>query len=132
VSEEQNVRSVIEGIADTFSKLDVDRWLSHFNPEHTFVHHDSVFVAKSLEDTKHAFAPLVSELKERGFRRSALDLCTVTLIGPKLAIAATQWRRLGENDELLETLGIMYTLLKTASGWKVVVATLHDADVASS
>ena len=42
MSREQAVRAVIEGIAESFSKLDVDRWLSFFNPQHTFVLHDSV------------------------------------------------------------------------------------------
>ena len=129
MSEEQHVRAVIEGIGETFSELDVDAWLSHFNPEHTFVYHGTVFVAKSLADTKNAFASEVRRLKEIGFRHSALDLCNVRLIEPKLAIASTRWRRLGKDDEVLEKLGITYTLLKTPSGWKVVVVIAHDEGV---
>ena len=116
----------MEGVADAFSRLDVDRWLSYFNPQHTFVHHDSVFVAQSLDETKAAFAPMISELRESGFRRSALDLCNVRLLGPKMAITATTWRRLGENDTLLEKFGATYTLLDTDAGWKIVVAAVHD------
>lgn len=116
----------MEGVADAFSRLDVDRWLSYFNPQHTFVHHDSVFVAQSLDETKAAFAPMISELRESGFRRSALDLCNVRLLGPKMAITATIWRRLGENDTLLEKFGATYTLLDTEAGWKIVVAAVHD------
>ena len=126
MSNEQAVRAVIEGVADAFSRLDVDRWLSYFNPQHTFVHHDSVFVAQSLEETKAAFSPMIRELRESGFRRSALDLCNVRLLGPKMAITATIWRRLGENDTLLEKFGATYTLLDTAAGWKIVVAAVHD------
>jgi NTF2-like protein (DUF6841) len=129
MSKERDVRAVIEGIGEAFSKLDVDRWLGYFNPEHTFVHHDSVFVAKSIEDTKNAFAPMISGLRESGFRRSALDLCNIKFLGPKMAIAATMWRRLGENDKLLEKFGATYTLLETPAGWKVVVAMVHDEDV---
>lgn len=44
-------------------------------------------------------------------------------------MASTVWRRLGENDKLLETFGATYTLLETSAGWKVVMATLHDEDV---
>lgn len=128
MSREQDVRAVIEGIADSFSQLDVDRWLSFFNPQHTFVHHDSVFVAQSLEDTKAAFAQMIKELRTSGFKRSALDLCNIKFLGPKLAVAATLWRRLGENDKLLEKFGATYTLLETPKGWKVVVATVHDKD----
>ncbi len=62
MSREQDVRDVIDGIAESFSRLDVERWLSFFNPQHSFVHHDSVFVARSLEDTKNAFAPMIKEL----------------------------------------------------------------------
>jgi len=126
MSDEQDVRAVIEGIGSTFSRLDVDAWLSHFNPEHTFVYRGTVLVAKSLEDTKTAFVPEIRRLREAGFRHSALDLCNVRLLEPKLAIAATRWRRLGGNDELLETLGITYTLIKASSGWKVVVVVAHD------
>lgn len=129
MSMEQDVRTVIEGIAESFSRLDVDRWLSFFHPQHTFVHHDSVFVAKSLEETKQAFAPMIAGLRASGFRRSALDRCTITRLGPRLALAATLWRRLGEGDTLLEEFGASYTLLDTGDGWKVVVATVHDPDV---
>ena len=129
MSREQDVRVVIEGIAESFSELDVNRWLSFFNPQHTFVHHDSVFVAQSLEDTKNAFGPMIDDLKANGFRRSALDLCKIKFLGPKLAVAATVWRRLGEDDKLLEKFGATYTLLETPAGWKVVVATVHDDDV---
>ena len=129
MSREQDVRAVIEGIAESFSKLDVVRWLSFFNPQHTFVLHDSVFVAHSLEDSQNAFGPMIEDLKAIGFRRSALDLCNIRFLGPKLAVASTVWRRLGENDRLLETFGATYTLLETSAGWKVVMATLHDEDV---
>ena len=88
MSAEQDVRTVIESLGEAFSELDVDGWLSHFNPQHTFVHDDTVFVAQSLEDTKKAFAPMISGLRESGFRRSALDLCNVKLLGPKMALAA--------------------------------------------
>ena len=93
------------------------------------MYHGTVFVAMSLADTKSAFAPEIRRLKEIGFRHSALDLCNVKLVEPKVAIAATRWRRLGEGDKLLGTLGITYTLLKTSTGWKVVVVTAHDAGV---
>ena len=129
MAREQDVRSVIEGIADAFSQLDIDRWLSFFNPQHTFVHHDSVFVAHSLDETKNAFAPMISNLREAGFRRSNLDLCNIKFLGPKMAVASTLWTRLGDNDEVLEKFGATYTLLDTAAGWKVVVATVHDDDV---
>ncbi len=129
MSREQDVREVIDGIADSFSELDVERWLSFFNPQHTFVHHDSVFVAQSLEDTKSAFAPMIEELRANGFKRSALDLCNIKFLGPKLAVAATLWRRLAENDKLLDEFGATYTLLETPAGWKIVVATVHDEDV---
>ena len=129
MSDKNEVRAVIEGIAAAFSRLDVNRWLSYFHPEHVFIHHGSVHVAKSIDDTKSAFAPMIDGLKASGFRRSALDICNIRILGPKMAIAATVWRRLGENDKVLETFGATYTLLETPGGWKVVVAAVHDADV---
>jgi hypothetical protein len=129
MAREQDVRSVIEGLADSFSQLDIDRWLSFFNPQHTFVHHDFVFVAHSLDETKNASAPMISDLREAGFRRSNLDLCNIKFLGPKMAVASTVWTRLGDKDEVLEKFGATYTLLDTAAGWKVVVTAVHDDDV---
>jgi hypothetical protein len=129
MAREQDVRSVIEGIGDAFSQLDIDRWLSFFNPQHTFVHHDSVSVANSLDETKNAFAPVINSLREAGFRRTNLDLCNIKFLGPKMAVASTLWTRLGDKDEVLEKFGSTYTLLDTAVGWKVVVAAGHDYDV---
>lgn len=126
MSNEQDVRAVMEGVAEAFSRLDVDRWLGYFNPQHTFVHHDMVFVAQSLADTKAAFAPMIDELRSSGFKQSALDLCNIRILGPKMAMTATLWRRLGEGDELLEKFGATYTLLLTDAGWKIVVAAVHD------
>ncbi|MEQ8496134.1 MAG: nuclear transport factor 2 family protein [Gammaproteobacteria bacterium] len=129
MAKEQDVQAVMEGVAEAFSRLDVDRWLSYFNPQHTFVHHDSVFVAHSLDETKAAFAPMIAELKESGFRRSALDRCSIKFPGAKMAVAATLWRRLGEDDKLLEAFGATYTLLDTPAGWKIVVAAVHDNEL---
>ena len=129
MAREQDVRSVIEGLGEAFSQLDMDRWLSFFNPQHTFIHHDFVFVARSLDETKNALAPMIESLREVGFRRSNLDLCKIKSLGPKIAVASTLWTRLGNNDEVLEKFGATYTLLDTAAGWKVVVATAHDDDV---
>ena len=126
MSDQQDVRGVIEGIADAFSALDVDRWLSYFNPQHTFLHGETVFLAESLDDTKEAFAPMIENLREAGFRKSVLDLCNIKMLGPEMSITTTLWRRLGENDTLLESFGATYTLLKTSAGWKVVVAAVHD------
>ena len=99
------------------------------NPQNTFVHHDLVFVAHSLDETKNALAPMIESLREAGFRRSNLDLCNIKLLGPKIAVASTLWTRLGNNDEVLEKFGATYTLLDTAAGWKIVVVTAHDDDV---
>lgn len=129
MASEEDVRSVIEGISDSFSQLDIDRWLSFFNPQHTFVHDDSVFVAGSRDDTKKAFAPMISRLRDAGFRRTNLDMCNIRFLGPNMAVASTLWRRLGENDTVLEKFGSTYTLLNTAEGWKVVVAAGHGYDV---
>ncbi|MCD4726189.1 MAG: nuclear transport factor 2 family protein [Pirellulales bacterium] len=129
MAREQDVRSVIEGIGDAFSQLDIDRWLSFFNPQHTFVHDDFVFVAHSLDETKNAFDPMINSLREAGFRRSDLDLCNIKFLGPKMAVASTLWTRFGDNDEVLEKFGSTYTLLDTSEGWKVVVAAGHDYDV---
>lgn len=129
MAREQDVRSVIEGISDSFSQLDIDRWLSFFNPQHTFVHDDSVFVAHSLDETKQAFAPMISRLRDAGFRRTHLDMCNIKFLGPNMAVASTLWTRLGENDKVLEKFGSTYTLLDTDAGWKVVVAAGHGYDV---
>ena len=129
MAREQDVRSVIEGLGEAFSQLDIDRWLSYFNPQHTFVHHDVVFVSHSLDETKSAFAPMINSLREAGFRKSQLDLCHITFLGPNMALASTLWTRLGDNDKVLEKFGSTYTLLDTAAGWKVVVTAGHDYDV---
>ena len=126
MSDQQDVRTVIECIAEAFSELDVDRWLSYFNHQHTFLHGETVFLAQSLNDTKEAFAPMIESLREAGFKRSVLDLCNIKILGSEMSIATTLWRRLGENDTLIEDFGATYTLLKTSAGWKVVVAAVHD------
>ena len=130
MSDAHDVRVVIEGIGKTFSERDVDRWLSYFHPDHTVVYHSTVLVAKSLGDTKSAFAAEIRRLKESGLWHSALDLCNVELIEPQLALASTRWRRWGANNKLLEKLGATYSFITKPSGWNVVTA--HDEGVVLS
>jgi hypothetical protein len=94
-----------------------------------FVLPHTVLVAQSHEEAKNKFMPAFNSLKEKGFSGSLLDRCNIKIIEENLAVADTHWTRLGRNNEILEQLGIMYTLQKTKAGWKVVVVTAHDKDL---
>jgi ketosteroid isomerase-like protein len=52
----------------------------------------------------------------------------VKQMGEDIALLSVSRVRYRTDDQELERLGATYTFRKTADGWKIVVATMHDPD----
>ncbi len=128
MSEEECILEIMEGLQESFSNMDLDRWLSYFNSEHAFVLHNSVLISDNRDSTKSTFSPMMKALKEAGFVRSLLDMCNIKMLGNEQAVVSAKWRRLDGDDNLINTLSDTYTFIRAGSGWKIAVVVIHDSD----
>ena len=91
--EEDEVRAVIENIAECFSRLDLAGWLDNFHAPRMLVLPDATISPVDVADAERLLSPLVESLRARGFTGSSLDSCSVQLLTPFTAIASATFTR---------------------------------------
>ena len=126
--EEDEIRGIIENMADSFSQLDLTGWLANFHQPRMIVLPDAAFSPVDVADAERLFIPMAESLRARGFTRSSLDACGVRLLTPLTAIASATFTRFAD-DEILEELGATYILQKRDGRWGVLLVTVHGPDI---
>ena len=74
------------------------------------------------------FAPVIEDLRARGYGRSELSLHQVKLLSATAALANGVARRYKIDGQELESIGVTYLLHRSDTGWKIAVVVLHDRD----
>jgi hypothetical protein len=72
------------------------------------------------------FTHVMAGLKARGYARSELTDLHVQQMSEHIAFLSVSRVRYKTDGQELERLGETYTFCKTADGWKIVAATMHD------
>jgi ketosteroid isomerase-like protein len=74
------------------------------------------------------FIGLIEGLKARSYGRSELTDLHVKQMSDHIAFVSVSRVRYRTDGQELERLGETYTFRKTADGWKIVAAAMHDPD----
>ncbi len=93
MTDEQQIRTVLDDIAAAFPRLDIDGWFRSFHRPCLFVLAGAAVAASSVEDCQPLVGPLVDSLRARGYAGTRLDLCRIQLLSDKTALASTAWER---------------------------------------
>lgn len=123
MSDEAEIRIVLENVAETFGALDVPGWLSNF-------HNPSMIGPMCVDPTnaKERFTPLIESMRARGLTRSQLDSSSIQVLTATSAIASATFTRYAD-EAVLERLGATYVFQKRDGRWSVLLVTPHSPDV---
>lgn len=122
-----SMQSALEAVREyyqAFSLLDLNAIALHFAKPCMSIGSQGVFLAQTRADLSTAFAPLLENLRAKGYKRSEFvepqvaDLTeTATLVrGVAVRFAATQTE--------LERIPISYLMHRVGAGWKIAVMVL--------
>ena len=128
MSDEDQVRAVLEKIAESFSNLDFGAWLENFHAQPMILTPDSCMRPTDAADAETLMSPTAELMRARGFTRTSLDTCTVKLLSPTSALASAVFTRFA-GEEVLERLGATYVLQKREGGWGVLLVAPHGPDL---
>jgi hypothetical protein len=124
LSEEDEIRAVLENIATSFLRLDIAAWLENFHSPRMILTPGACGTPVAAADAEVLLSPVVASLQERGFNRTSIDSCGVKLLTPDTAIASAVFSRYAD-EEVLESLGGTYFLQKGNGRWGVILVAAH-------
>lgn len=129
-SKETVVRAYKEYFA-AFQTLDPRAVVPYYHVPCLSISAAGVSVMNTPGDVEASFARMMERLKKLGYGRSEFSDIRATMLSEDLAQLSIRGARFKSDGELLEPLGVTYTLRKTHAGWKVVVLMQHNPDVLS-
>ncbi|PZV11642.1 MAG: hypothetical protein DCF22_14090 [Leptolyngbya sp.] len=74
------------------------------------------------------FAIAVLKLRSQSYSHSCFTQLSVQYLSDDLTLISGQATRFRKDDTVLKQFGFLYTMRKTARGWKIIVGTIHDLD----
>jgi hypothetical protein len=105
-----------------FNREDMDAFTESFAYPYAWVtgrHGLSQCATES--DHQRSFGRIMTDLKERGWARSAVDAIKTWALAEDLAMILADVTRHKGDDSILERVRACYTLKRDAKGWKIVV-----------
>jgi hypothetical protein len=128
LSEEDQIRAVLENIAESFSNLDFRSWLENFHAQPMVLTHDACMRPEDAADAETLMNPVAESMRARGFTRTRIDTCTVKLLSPTSSLASVAFTRLA-GEKVLERIGATYVLQKREGDWGVLLVASHDPEL---
>jgi hypothetical protein len=77
------------------------------------------------------FAALCESYRQVGFERTDFDLKAAHQLGPQFAWADVQWTIWRADGTVLQRFGTAYQLILTPTGWRVLLCTAYQEDLAA-
>ena len=128
MTNEAVVTQVLADYYSAFSTLDVQAILPYFHQPVLLIGPPGVLAAPTSAVLSSIFAPVIEDIRARGYGRSELSLQQVKLLSATAALASGVARRYKADGQELERVGVTYLLHKADPGWKIAVVVLHDTD----
>lgn len=125
MEQEAAVAQVLADYYRAFSTLEITAILGYFNEPFLFIGPAGVFSLPTTDAMVGAFAPVMEELRGRGYSRSELEIGDLSLLGPASALVTGVALRYRQDGGELERVGITYVLHRTGDEWKIAVIVFH-------
>ncbi len=125
-SDAEAITTTFTTYVDAFQTLNPDATLPYCHVPCLFISPQGVRVMATAAEAAALFTHVMAGLKARGYARSELTDLHVQQMSEHIAFLSVSRVRYKTDGQELERLGETYTFCKTADGWKIVAATMHD------
>jgi ketosteroid isomerase-like protein len=124
--EEEALTQAFTNYMQTFQTLDPHATLPYFHVPCMFIPPQGVRVLATAADVEALLTQVMEGLKARSYARSELIDLHVKQMSGNTGVVSVSRVRYATNGQELERLGETYTLRRTAGGWQIAVAMMHD------
>jgi ketosteroid isomerase-like protein len=114
---------------EAFRSKDPHKIVPYYHTPCMFLTARSLATLLTTEELVAEFGRIMGELGRRGYERTQIRSLDIKLLSEELAVVAIQGTRYRKDNEVLESLGAVYTLRKLDSSWKIVLTTVHDPNI---
>ena len=125
------VRSYFEHYRDAFNALDGHAVAALWHTPSGIAQDGHVTWWADHQLMRDNFAALCEVYRRAGFARTDFELKAVHLLGPQFAWADVQWTIWRNDGTVLQRFDTAYHLIHTEAGWRVLLCTAYQEDLAA-
>jgi ketosteroid isomerase-like protein len=112
--------------AAAFQKLDAKAVAEHFHEPAVMVTPIGIFSTPDRAVVEEVYRGIMRDIAARGYARTEFSTLSEQHLADGLAIVKGNGVQRKGSGEDLQRFGVTYTLKRIASGWRIVVATIHE------
>jgi ketosteroid isomerase-like protein len=114
------------GYAAAFQKLDAKAVAEHFHEPALMITPIGIFSTPNGAAVEEVYRGVLRDISARGYARTEFSTLVERRLAEGLAIVSGNGVQTKASGEVLQAFGVTYTLKHAASGWRIVVAAIHD------
>jgi len=112
--------------AAAFQKLDAKAVAEHFHQPALMITPNGIFSMSHAAAVEEIYRGVMRDISARGYARTEFSTLVERHLADGLAIVSANGVQKKASGEDLQRFGATYTLKHVASGWRIVVATIHE------
>ncbi len=125
------VRGFFDFYRDAFSALDGDAVAALWHTPSGIAQNGSVTWWTQPQPVRDNMLALCGVYREAGFARTEFELMAVHSLGAQFAWTDVQWTIYRQDDSVLQRFRTAYHLIHTVQGWRVLMCTAYQEDLAA-
>ena len=122
---EDDVRNFLESYNKAFASIDGARIAALYHSPCVTLRGDGSIHSLTSNDLAAFFQSVASTYHREGFRDGRFKVLQVVPIGGRSALVTVDWELLREDGSLIRGWRQSYNLVRTKTGWHILVSTFH-------
>ena len=122
---EDDVRNFLESYNKAFASIDGARIAALYHSPCVTLRGDGSIHSLTSNDLAAFFQNVANTYHREGFRDGRFKVLQVVPIGGRSALVTVDWELLREDGSLIRGWRQSYNLVRTKTGWQILVSTFH-------
>lgn len=114
--------------AAAFQKLDAKAVAAHFHEPSLLITPMGIFSTLTAAGVEEVYRGVMRDISARGYARTEFSTLSERRLADGLVSVTGNGVQLTASGEELQPFGVTYTLKRSVSGWRIVVAAIHEPE----